>query len=73
MEFIYNPAYSPQANPIEECFAQVKKAYKKAKLSKIINGTNVENEDMIEKAFEKITCELVHNCVMHSNKLIDKS
>ena len=39
MDPIFCPAYSPFANPIEECFSVVKQAYKKAKLNEIMKET----------------------------------
>ena len=39
MTVVYNPPYSPFANPIEECFSVVKQEFKKAKINRIMNGT----------------------------------
>ena len=50
--WVFNPPYSPFANPIEEVFSVVKQHFKKARLNKIMNDTNVTNEVMIERAFE---------------------
>ena len=69
-EVIFNPPYSPFANPIEECFSVVKHDYKKQKLKKVIHGSEDSNEDLIEKAFKKITKTLVINCVKHSDYLL---
>ena len=35
-EYIFNPPYSPFANPIEECFSVVKQSFRKARLNKIM-------------------------------------
>ena len=35
-----------------------------------MNNTNETNEVMIEKAFEKVTPELVKGCVRHSKFLV---
>ena len=53
-EYVFNPPYSPFANPIEECFSVVKREYKKAKLRRIIHGTKETDEDLVEAAVEKI-------------------
>ena len=55
-EWVFNPPYSPFANPIEEIFSVAKQHFKKARLNKIMNESNDTNEDMIKKAFEKVTC-----------------
>ena len=65
-EVIFNPPYSPFANPIEECFSVVKHAYKKAKLQRITRGSNDPDENLVEEAFKKVSKELVINCVKHS-------
>ena len=69
-EWVFNPAYSPFANPVEECFSVAKQSFKKARLNKIMNNSNETNEVMIEKAFEKVTAELVKGCVRHSKFLV---
>jgi transposase len=51
---VYNPPYSPFANPIEECFSVVKHSFKKARIHKILNKKEVSNEEMIDKAFENV-------------------
>ena len=54
LRFIFNPPYSPFGNPIEECFAACKAAYKKARLQQIMNGSDLSIEDMIENSFKCI-------------------
>ena len=56
---IFNPPYSPWGNPIEECFSVVKRDYRKAKLRRITKGTSETDEDLVEKAFEKVDSKLV--------------
>ena len=51
MSSIFIPAYSPFANAIEECFSVAKRALKKERLNNIVNGRNILNEDMVERAF----------------------
>ena len=72
LEHIFNPPYSPFANPIEECFSVVKHDFKKAKLRRITQATKETDEDLIESALQKINGELVKNCVRHSNKLVNE-
>ena len=71
-EVIFNPPYSPFANPVEECFSVVKQEYKKRKMKKVIQGSNEANEELVEDSFKKVTPMLVKNCVKHSNYLINK-
>ena len=70
MEVVFNPAYSPFANPIEDCFSVVKLAFTKAKINRIVNESKDSNDELIEKAFEKVNINLVKACVRHSNLLI---
>ena len=58
-EYIFNPPYSPAANPIEECFSQVKRRYKKERINSVVNEENKSTEDMIEKCFNVIDKKLV--------------
>ena len=58
-EYIFTPPYSPAANPIEECFAQVKRRYKKERINTVVNEENKSTEDMIEKCFNVIDKKLV--------------
>ena len=39
-------------------------------MNKIMTGSNDTNEEMIKKAFERVTCELVKGCVKHSKYLV---
>ena len=57
-EYIFNPPYSPAANPIEECFAQVKRRYKKERINSVVNEENKSTEDMIEKCFNVIDIKI---------------
>ena len=59
MLFVFNPPYAPFGNPIEECFAVVKQDYKKAKLNRIVNGTDYTNEELVTNAFKKVSSGLV--------------
>lgn len=40
VDLIFNVSYSPWFNPIEATFSIVKHAYKKDKLSTLVNGRN---------------------------------
>ena len=61
--WIRNPPHSPIANPIEFVFSVAKQRYKKARLSQIINGTNVPVVDMVLDSFKCIDEELIKGCV----------
>ena len=50
-EVIFNPAYTPEANPIEFCFSIVKRQYRKLKAQNIALNKGREHRDMIKEAF----------------------
>ena len=68
--YVYNPSYTPAANPIEECFAIVKQQYKKERLNKIMNNTRYDNKDMIKKAFRVLNENLVRKLVKRADKFV---
>ena len=56
---IFNIADSPDLNPIEVCFSVVKLAYKQQWLNACANNLDFDKDEAIDRAFEKITPELV--------------
>ena len=59
---IFNIAESPDYNAIEVCFSIVKRAYKEEWLNSCANDKEFDKDLAIERAFNKITPEIV----MHS-------
>ena len=51
-EPIWNIKYSPDYNPIETVFAQVKLIYKRERLHQMANGIEVDSKALIRKAFK---------------------
>ena len=52
---IYNKAGSPDYNPIESTFSQVKREYSRIRLSSLVNDQIFLQADNIRKAFKKVT------------------
>ena len=60
---IFNVSYSPELNPIEGVFSQVKRNYNKQRLNKLANGEIFDQTDWIRKAFRLVTKEIVRACI----------
>jgi hypothetical protein len=56
---IFNIADSPDFNAIEVCFSVVKLSYKQQWLNACANNLDFDKDLAIDKAFDKITPELV--------------
>ena len=67
---IFNVSYSPELNPIESCFSQVKRKFKSQRLWALINGQEFDMDEEIDDAFEVITPGMVANCAKRSYKLL---
>jgi hypothetical protein len=52
---IFNIPASPEMNPIETCFAQVKRIYKRERLNALVNKRQFDMNDTIDTAFKVIT------------------
>ena len=63
---IYNVAYSPEYNPIESVFSQVKRTYNRERLNKLANGGLFDQTEGIRLAFKQITKQLVAACIKKS-------
>ena len=60
---IYNVGYSPEFNPIEACFSQVKRLYNRERLNALANDRTWNQTAEIKIAFRQITRDLVRACV----------
>jgi transposase len=63
---IYNVGYSPEYNPIESVFSQVKRTYNRERLNKLANGEIFDQTDQIRRSFKKITKQVIAACVKKS-------
>ena len=63
---IFNVGYSPEFNPIEGVFSQVKRFYCRVRLQKLANDVVFDQTTWIRKAFAQITREVVSGCVRKS-------
>ena len=69
---IFNIPYSPQLNPIEACFSQVKRFYKKSRLNCLVNEQEFDQIATITAAFDQIRPCHVTNNAKASLKILDK-
>ena len=63
---IYNVGYSPEFNPIEASFSQVKRGYSRERLNALANDRSFNQTIEISKAFRVITPQLIRACVRQS-------
>ena len=63
---IENIGYSPEYNPIEAVFSQVKRKYCAKRLNCLVNDLEFDSNREIKKALQVITPELVQACVRKS-------
>ena len=52
---IFNVGYSPEFNPIEACFSQVKREFCKKRLNALVNQEEFEVVKVIKQAFKLVT------------------
>ena len=63
---IFNKAGSPDYNPIESTFSQVKREYCRLRLSSLANDQYFEMSESMRKAFKKVTRDMCENCIIRS-------
>ena len=68
---IFNLAYSPDYNPIESIFSQVKRIFNRERLSKLANDEDFNETKEVEDAFYKVTPNKIDPCIKHSEKLLN--
>ena len=56
---IFNAPYSPQYNPIEHYFGQLKRQYVKIKLEKIANQEEFDAKETVVEAMAKVNDETI--------------
>ena len=67
---IFNVGYSPEFNPIESCFSQVKREFCKERLNALVNQEEFETVKVIQQSFKLVTPQLVTSCVRKSMDLL---
>ena len=67
---IFNLPYSPDYNPIESVFSQVKRIYKSKRLGQLANDKEFNQKEQIEDAFYMISPDKIDPCIRHSMKLL---
>lgn len=60
---ILNVGYSPEFNPIEAVFSQVKRSYSRVRLNKLANDELFDQTAEVRAAFNKVTPALVRACI----------
>jgi transposase len=63
---VFNVAYSPEFNPIEGVFSQVKRTYCRERLHQLANDGVFDQTDQVRQAFRRITRDVVRGCVHKS-------
>ena len=67
---IYNRPYSPDFNPIECVFSNVKNHFKRARFSLENNSKTYDMGLLIEKAFSSVKLSAIRNSINHSMSLL---
>ena len=70
---IFNLPYSPEYNPIESVFSQVKRIYKRERLQKLANWESFDDVAEVENAFYKVQNMTIDNCIRHSKDLLENT
>ena len=67
---LFNLPYSPEYNPIESVFSQVKRIFNRERLNKLANMELFDSRKEAEDAFYKVDNQKIDNCIRHSEKLL---
>jgi transposase len=68
---VFNLSYSPDYNPIESVFSQVKRIYKAKRLNRLANNEEFDTVWEVEDAFYKVPPSKIDPCIRHSMKLLE--
>ena len=71
ISLIWNPIYSPDANPIEWAFAKTKIVLKKLKLGCLVRGEEIDSSKLIKEAFKSISHENARNYIRKGLEMLD--
>ena len=67
---IYNKPYSPDFNPIECVFSNVKNHFKRARFNYENNGIRYSMRSLIEKSFSIVKASAIRNDINRSMRLL---
>jgi transposase len=67
---LFNIPYSPETNPIESCFAQVKRLFTRHRLQCLVNQTPFDIDCAIREAFVYVKGDFVQRCAERSNRIL---
>ena len=67
---IFNVSYSPEYNPIEACFSQVKRNFCRERLNVLANFGDFDQNKVIRSSFLKVTPALVASCAAKSLNML---
>ena len=67
---VFNVGYTPEFNPIESVFSQVKRVFCRERLNKLVNNEEFDTNKMIHNAFSKVTKTTIDACIRKSMNMI---
>jgi len=67
---VYNVGYTPEFNPIESVFSQVKRVFCRERLNKLVNNEEFDTNKTIRSAFSKVTKATIVSCIRKSLNMI---
>ena len=67
---VFNVGYTPEFNPIESVFSQVKRVFCRERLNKLVNNEEFDTNKMIHSAFSKVTKTTINACIRKSMNMI---
>ena len=70
IEWIWNVPYSPDFQPIESVFSQVKLTFKNEKLRTLLAGKPFDQKAAIIRSFQQLNATYVDRCIAYCLKLI---
>ena len=69
-EYVFNLPYSPDYNPIEVCFAQIKHEFKRLRTDKLIKGQPINTDELIRLSITRLSKDTIAKSIERSWKLI---
>ena len=70
INWIWVVPYSPQFNPIELPFSQVKKYFKEIKLQNLVKNVSFDQHKAIRESFKVQKISYIDKCIKHSQRLL---
>ena len=69
-EYLFTPAYCPDANPIESVFSIFKGELKKQRIKWILNGKIADLPRLIETIWQQLEVFKITHCIVHVLKFL---